>query len=70
MADFLIEIKWNDTPKKMYFQGGPSFKLFERQGQSTMILGKFSNGDVAAMVVPFGSGFVGELLLTVLSLLQ
>jgi glutamine amidotransferase-like uncharacterized protein len=55
--DAIVAVRWRGSERSIYFQGGPYFSVPE--GDRATILGTYSNGLVAAMVAPFGSGSVG-----------
>ncbi len=55
--DAIVTVRWEGSDRPIYFQGGPYFSVPDDHG--TTILGTYSNGLVAAMVAPFGSGRVG-----------
>lgn len=55
MGDHLVDVEWRGTRRKVYYQGGPSFKA----GTGTHVLATYTNGQPAALVAPFGRGFVG-----------
>ncbi len=55
--DAIVTIRWKGAERSVYFQGGPYFSVPD--GDRATILGTYSNGLVAAMVAPFGSGSVG-----------
>jgi len=61
MDDCLIKIKWRGIDKKVYFQGGPAFELDDeyKTSKNINVLARYTNNYIAAMVVPFGKGFVG-----------
>ncbi len=55
--DAIVTVRWGGSERNIYFQGGPYFSV--PGGDRATILGTYSNGLVAAMVAPFGSGSVG-----------
>jgi glutamine amidotransferase-like uncharacterized protein len=57
-ADSVIEIRWRDRSRYMYFQDGPCFQLLPRAEHVT-VLARYLNGEVAALVAAFGAGKVG-----------
>jgi glutamine amidotransferase-like uncharacterized protein len=56
-GDALVNVHWGGTERGIYFQGGPYFSLPKHA--DAQVLATYSNGLVAAMVAPFGSGSVG-----------
>ena len=56
-GDAVVDLTWRSTRRTVYFQGGPSFVI--TPGSAADVLARYSNGDVAAVVAPFGSGRVG-----------
>lgn len=55
--DAIVTVRWGGSERAIYFQGGPCFSV--PRGDGVSILGTYSNGLVAALVAPFGSGRVG-----------
>ena len=55
--DAVVSVRWGGSDRVVYFQGGPYFSV--PGGDGVNILGTYSNGLVAALVAPFGSGRVG-----------
>jgi glutamine amidotransferase-like uncharacterized protein len=55
MGDHLVDIEWRRTRRKVYYQGGPSFKA----GAASHVIATYTNGQPAALIAPFGKGFVG-----------
>ncbi|MBS2553186.1 hypothetical protein KGQ19_40670 [Catenulispora sp. NL8] len=51
----LIAVTWRDQQHQMYFQDGPAFVL---DGQPAEVLARYSNGPIAAAVLPLGAGRV------------
>jgi glutamine amidotransferase-like uncharacterized protein len=58
MNQTLVTVDWRGEAKDIFFQGGPSFEPIGDEGQGT-VLATYSNGDAAAIVVPYGRGKVG-----------
>ena len=58
MDQTLVTVDWRGQPKDIFFQGGPSFAPVDDEGEGT-VLATYSNGDAAAIVVPYGRGKVG-----------
>jgi glutamine amidotransferase-like uncharacterized protein len=54
--DALVTVRWGDTDRSIYFQGGP---YFTAPTPGATVLGTYTNGRVAALVAPYGSGRVG-----------
>ncbi|WP_163509209.1 BPL-N domain-containing protein [Fodinicola acaciae] len=52
----LVEVVWNGRRRTVFFQDGPHFDIKRR---SANVLATYTNGTVAAAVVPFGRGKVG-----------
>eukprot|EP00900_Chrysochromulina_parva_P009242 jgi/Chrpa1/18319/Chrysochromulina_OHIO_Genome00004172-RA len=63
MNQTLVEVEWRSNNARIFFQGGPSFvKLPAEQVTGRVageVLATYTNGDAAAIVVPFGDGKVG-----------
>jgi glutamine amidotransferase-like uncharacterized protein len=57
-ADTLVQVKWRDQLRWMYFQDGPFFRLHSKASGVT-VLARYTNGKVAALVAPYGKGKVG-----------
>lgn len=59
MNQTLVTVDWEGTFTQIFFQGGPSFvPLEEGVEPSGEVVARYSNGDAAAIVVPFGAGMV------------
>ena len=59
MDQTLVTVEWEGASKKIFFQGGPSFvPLEEGVEPSGEVVARYSNGDAAAIVVPFGAGMI------------
>jgi glutamine amidotransferase-like uncharacterized protein len=56
-GDALVNVRWGGSDRDIYFQGGPFFSV--PKNSDAQVLATYSNGLVAAMVAPFGSGSVG-----------
>lgn len=53
----LVDVRWRDRPRVLFFQNGPRFLLDE--GMPATVLARYPNEEIAAVVVPFGRGRVG-----------
>lgn len=58
MDQTLVHVTWKGHKKAIFFQGGPSFKPIRHKTEGEVIA-HYSNGDAAAIVVPYGDGKVG-----------
>ena len=58
MSQTLVSVDWRGQAKDIFFQGGPCFAPINDEGEGT-VLATYSNGDAAAIVVPYGQGKVG-----------
>jgi glutamine amidotransferase-like uncharacterized protein len=56
-TDTVIEVRWRDRSRYMYFQDGPCFRLIPGADGVT-VLGTYPNGEIASLVAPFGAGRV------------
>ncbi len=56
-GDALVTVRWRDSDRSIYFQGGPYFSVPPRSDSA--VLATYPNGLVAAVVAPYGSGSVG-----------
>lgn len=59
--DTLVDVRWRGftEPLPMFFQDGPLFRLPPNPPEGTTVLGRYAaNGEVAALVAPFGRGWV------------
>lgn len=54
--DTVVEVLWRGQRRRMFFQDGPIFLLDSITGVT--VLARYSNGEIAAMVAPFGQGRV------------
>lgn len=63
MNQTLVEVEWRSNNARIFFQGGPSFVKLPAEQVTGRIAGEvlatYTNGDAAAIVVPFGDGKVG-----------
>ena len=61
MDQTLVQVIWRGKPESIFFQGGPSFVRLDETvaNENEVILASYSNGDAAAIVVPYGKGKVG-----------
>lgn len=55
--DTVIAVRWRGQPRHMFFQDGPVFRL--NAGADATVLATYDNGEPAAVVAPYGSGWVG-----------
>ena len=56
-GDAEVALTWRGDQRTVYFQGGPYFSI--TPGAEATVVARYSNGLVAAMVAPYGSGRVG-----------
>jgi glutamine amidotransferase-like uncharacterized protein len=57
-GDTVVEVGWRGRRRHLFFQDGPVFRL-DRTAHDVDVLARYPNGELAAVVVPFGSGRVG-----------
>lgn len=57
IKDTVIQVSWRGQTRWMYFQDGPDFIL--DPGANATILSTYTNGQIAALVTPYGNGKVG-----------
>ena len=57
-ADTIVQVSWRNRSRFMYFQDGPFFTL-DREAAGTKILATYTNGEISALVAPYGKGEVG-----------
>lgn len=57
--DTLVEVDWRGRRHNMFFQDGPVFRPPPASHEVTVLARYASNGEIAAMVAPFGLGRVG-----------
>ena len=55
--DTVVQVRWRDEPRHMYFQDGPIFLLDDDADFS--VLATYDNDTLAAVVAPYGKGRVG-----------
>jgi glutamine amidotransferase-like uncharacterized protein len=55
--DTVIPVLWRGKPRHMYFQDGPAFRL--NAGANATVLATYDNGEIAAVVAPYGTGRIG-----------
>lgn len=55
--DTVVEVRWRDRVRHMYFQDGPIFRL--RSGAPATVLATYDNGEPAAVITTYGAGRVG-----------
>ncbi len=55
--DTIVEVVWRGQRRRMFFQDGPVF-LLGRHSRA-MVMARYPNDGVAALVAPFGAGRVG-----------
>jgi glutamine amidotransferase-like uncharacterized protein len=58
IADTTTPIYWRGQRRTMYFQDGPYFILYHHPAR-LQILARYTNGKIAALVTPYGKGWVG-----------
>jgi glutamine amidotransferase-like uncharacterized protein len=58
-ADTLVEVDWRGRRHRMFFQDGPVFRLPAARAEATVLARYAGNGEIAALVTPFGRGRVG-----------
>lgn len=56
--DTTVKVYWRDQLRTMYFQDGPYF-IVKRSATDVTVLARYQNGKIAALVAPYGKGFVG-----------
>lgn len=54
--DTVVEVVWRGHRRRMFFQDGPIFLLDSDVG--TIVLARYPNNGIAALVTPFGKGWV------------
>ena len=57
-ADTIVKVQWRGQARCMYFQDGPYF-LLDRGATGVIVLARYTNGKIAALVAPYGKGKVG-----------
>jgi glutamine amidotransferase-like uncharacterized protein len=58
--DTLVDVDWGGCRHRMFFQDGPVFRLPAAVSAQATVLARYAaNGEIAAMVAPFGRGRVG-----------
>lgn len=57
-ADTVVEVDWLGRRRHMFFQDGPFFSV-PASAPGTSVLGRYPNGEIAAVVAAHGSGRVG-----------
>jgi glutamine amidotransferase-like uncharacterized protein len=57
-TDTLVEVRWRGNRRVVFFQDGPVFRL-DRGARDVTVLARYPNGEIAALVAPFGAGRVG-----------
>jgi glutamine amidotransferase-like uncharacterized protein len=55
--DTVVDVRWRDRPRALFFQDGPRF-LLDAAAHAT-VLARYPNEEIAAVVVAFGRGRVG-----------
>jgi glutamine amidotransferase-like uncharacterized protein len=58
-ADTVVEVDWRGHRRYMFFQDGPIFQLRSYTSETIVLARYASNGEVAALVAPFGRGRIG-----------
>jgi glutamine amidotransferase-like uncharacterized protein len=56
--DTIVQVNWRGKSRYMYFQDGPYF-ILNRGATGVTVLATYTNGEIAAMVAPYGKGKVG-----------
>jgi glutamine amidotransferase-like uncharacterized protein len=56
--DTIVQVNWRSKSRYMYFQDGPYF-ILNRGATGVTVLATYTNGEIAAMVAPYGKGKVG-----------
>ena len=56
--DTTVDVNWRGQSRSMYFQDGPYF-ILNRGASGVTVLATYTNGEIAAMVAPYGKGKVG-----------
>lgn len=57
--DTLVKVDWRGQRHNMFFQDGPIFQLSTASPGVTVLARYASNGEIAAMIAPYGRGKVG-----------
>jgi glutamine amidotransferase-like uncharacterized protein len=57
-ADTTVKVLWRSQPHEMYFQDGPYF-IVNPGAKGVTVLATYTNGEIAAMVAPYGKGRIG-----------
>lgn len=60
--DTTVQVDWlgSPSPRPMFFQDGPLFLIHDTPPAGTTVVGRYAaNGAIAALVAPFGRGWVG-----------
>jgi len=56
--DTVVELRWRGSQRYLFFQDGPVFQL-DPDATGVDVLARYPNGELAALVAPFGAGRVG-----------
>ncbi|MHA6616939.1 BPL-N domain-containing protein [Pseudonocardia sp. DLS-67] len=56
--DTVVEVRWRGSHRHLFFQDGPVFRLGP-DATGVDVLSRYPNGELAALVAPFGAGRVG-----------
>lgn len=56
--DTVVEVTWRGRRRYLFFQDGPVFHL-DDEATGVDVLARYPNGELAAIVTPFGAGRVG-----------
>jgi glutamine amidotransferase-like uncharacterized protein len=56
--DTVVEVRWRGSRRHLFFQDGPVFQL-DPGATGVDVLARYPNGELAALVAPFGAGRVG-----------
>ncbi len=55
----IVKLLWKDEEKDMYFHDGSAFFFKKKPVEGIDIYAKYKNGDIAAMIQPYGEGKIG-----------
>ena len=53
-----VKVYWRNQPRTLFFQDGPYF-ILDHSSPGVVVLARYTNGEIAALVTPFGHGMVG-----------
>jgi glutamine amidotransferase-like uncharacterized protein len=57
-ANTTIKVYWRGQPHMLFFQDGPYF-ILNHKATNVTVLARYANGEIAALVTPYGQGRVG-----------